>query len=174
MEELVHRIADGHSSITILRPPAVYGPREDQIYSFFKLVSKRICPIVGDGEHPKISMVYVADVVSGILKAVDQRQTGIHTYFISGKNIHTWNEIRGTTSRVLGKKFVKRIAGIVEKTASFFGSYPVINKEKANEMILEWTCTSKKAERELDYQPRYSLAEGISRTIHWYKMHHWL
>lgn len=183
MEELVHQIASEDSSITILRPPAVYGPREDQIYSFFKMVSKRICPIVGDGQRPKISMVYVADVVNGILKAAEQKKPGVTTYFISGKKIHTWNEIRGTTTKVLGKKsipiyikpkFVKKIAGLVEKTASFFGSYPVINREKANEMILEWTCTSEKAEQELGYQPQYSLAEGISRTIHWYKMHHWL
>lgn len=183
MEELVHQIAVKNTSITILRPPAVYGPREDQIYSFFKMVSKRICPIVGDGEHPKISMVYVGDVVRGILSAVGQKEKGVRTYFITGKKIYTWNEIRGTTTQVLGKKsipiyikpkFVKKIAGFVEKTASFFGSYPVINKEKANEMILEWTCTSEKAEKELGYKAKYSLAEGISRTIHWYKMHHWL
>lgn len=183
MEEMIHTTASNHTSITILRPPAVYGPREDQIYSFFKMVSKRICPIVGDGNHPKISMIYVADVVQGILKAAEQKEPGVHTYFITGKDIHTWNEIRGTTTKVLGKKsipiyikpkFVKKIAGFIEKTASFFGSYPVINKEKANEMILEWTCSSEKAEQELGYQPKYSLAEGISRTIHWYQMHHWL
>lgn len=183
MEEMIYSIASDKTSITILRPPAVYGPREDQIYSFFKMVSKRICPIVGDGQHPKISMVYVADVVQGILKAAEKDEPGINTYFITGKQVHTWNEIRGTTTKVLGKKsipiyikpkLVKKIAGFVEKTASFFGSYPVINREKANEMILEWTCSAEKAERELGYKPEYSLAEGISRTIHWYQMHHWL
>lgn len=169
--------------ITILRPSAVYGPREDQIYSFFKMVSKRICPIVGDGEHPKISMVYVGDVIQGILKAVQQQQEGINTYYISGEKIYTWNEIRGTTTKVLGKKavpiyikpkIVKKLAGIIESTASFFGSYPVINREKANEMILEWTCSIEKAKKELNYVPEYTLGEGISRTIHWYQMHHWL
>lgn len=183
MEEMIHKIASDDSSITILRPPAVYGPREEQIYSFFKMVSKRICPIVGDGERPRISMVYVGDVVQGILKAAEQRKAGVHTYFITGKEVQTWNEIRETTAKVLGKKsipiyikpkFVKKIAGFIEKTASFFGSYPVINREKADEMILEWTCSSDKAEKELGYEPEYSLAEGISRTIHWYQMHHWL
>jgi nucleoside-diphosphate-sugar epimerase len=127
--------------------------------------------------------VYVSDVVEAILKAAKQRDPGVHTYFITGKKVYTWNEIRGTTTKVLGKKaipiylkpkFVKKIAGLIEKTASFFGTYPVINKEKANEMILEWTCSSEKAERELGYEPKYSLAEGIARTIHWYQLHHWL
>lgn len=183
MEEMIHRTAGDDSSVTILRPSAVYGPREDQIYTFFKMVNKHICPIIGDGERPRISLVFVRDVIQAMMAAAGQSEPGVHTYFISGKHLHTWNEIRETSAKVLGKKtipvyikpkFVKKIAAAVEKTASFFGSYPVINREKANEMVLEWTCTIEKAQRELDYNPKYSLAEGISRTIHWYKMHHWL
>lgn len=183
MEEMIQRVATEDQSVTILRPSAVYGPREDQIYSFFKMVDKHICPIIGDGEHPKISMVYVLDVIQGMLQAAEQQEPGVHTYFISGKQLHTWNEIRETSTKVLGKKaipiyikpsVVKNIAGMVEKAASFFGTYPVINREKANELVLEWTCRIDKAQQELDFNPKYSLAEGISRTIHWYKRHHWL
>ncbi len=183
MEELIHRITRDDDSITILRPPAVYGPREDQIYTFFKAASKRICPIIGNGTHPKISLVYVGDVVQGCLKAAQQNKPGVHTYFISGEQIHTWNEIRKTTEHVLGKKtapiyikpgLVKKLAGGIEKAASFFGAYPVINREKANELILEWTCSIDKAQKELNYDPEVSLGEGISRTIHWYQKHHWL
>jgi len=183
MEQMIQKLADDSISITVLRPPAVYGPREDQIYSFFKMVDKHICPIIGDGEHPKISMVYVGDVVQGILKAAQYKKPGLSTYFITGNEIYSWNQIRGTASRVLGKKtvpiyikpkYVKKIAGIIEKAGSFFGIYPVLNREKAKELILEWTCTSEKAKRELGYDPEYSLEEGISRTIHWYQRHHWL
>lgn len=183
MEEMIHRVAGDDISVTILRPSAVYGPREDQIYSFFKMMDNHICPIIGDGERPRISMVYVMDVVQSMLNAAEQSQPGVGTYFISGNELHTWNQIRETTTKVLGKKnipiyikpgLVKKIAGAIEKTASFFGSYPVINRDKANELVLEWTCSIEKAQRELGYTPKYSLAEGISRTIHWYKMHHWL
>ncbi len=183
MENLIHKLADDHSSITILRPSAVYGPREDQIFTFFKMADKRICPIVGDGNHPKISMVYVEDVIQGCLKAAGQRNKEVETYFISGEEIHTWNQIREVTAKVLGKKavpiyikpkWVKKIAAGIEKSSSFFGIYPVINREKANELILEWTCSIEKAKKELNFTPQYSLAEGISRTIHWYQKHHWL
>jgi len=183
MEQMIHKLAKDSASITILRPPAVYGPREDQIYSFFKMVDKHICPIIGDGQHPRVSMVYVGDVVQGILKAAKQKKSGVSTYFITGSKIYTWNQIRGTASKVLGKrtipiyvkpKYVKKIAGTIEKAGSFLGIYPVLNREKAKELILEWTCTSEKAQRELNYNPTYSLDEGISRTIHWYQRHHWL
>jgi nucleoside-diphosphate-sugar epimerase len=69
---------------------------------------------------------------------------------------------------------VKKVAGFIETTATLFGSYPVINREKAREMVLEWTCSTQKAEKELGYHSEISLEEGISRTLHWYKKHKWL
>lgn len=183
MEEMIHAIHTPGLSVSILRPSAVYGPREDQIYTFFKLMNKRICPIVGDGKKPQISLVYISDLIDGITLAAKQRKPGITTYFISGPEINNWNQIKNISSKVLGKKpiplyiksgWVRKIAGLVESTASVFGSYPILNRDKAKEMILEWTCTSQKAADELHYRPEISLEEGISRTIHWYKKHHWL
>ena len=183
MEQMIHRLAPEDMSITILRPPAVYGPREDQIFMLFKMMKFGVAPIVGDGNHPELSIMYVQDVVQALLKAAKQSETGVHTYFISGPEIANWNKIRDIVSTVLGRKnisvklnpdLVKKIAGAVETTASLFGTYPVINREKANEMILEWTCSYEKAARELNYEPQYSLSEGLSRTLTWYRKHGWL
>lgn len=183
MEEMIHSLADNDLSVTILRPPAVYGPREDQIFTLFKMMSKGIAPIVGDGNDPKLSLLYVQDLIQAIMKASMQTEKGVHTYFIGGDRITNWNEIRDIVSTVLGRKtvtlnikpgWVKKIAGAVETTAALFGSYPVLNREKANEMILSWTCSHEKAKKELSYEPDFSLEEGISRTIRWYKKHNWL
>jgi dihydroflavonol-4-reductase len=183
MEELVHDIAGKDLSVTILRPPAVYGPREDQIFTLFKMMSKGIAPVVGDGEHPRLSLIYVDDLIQAILKAAHQKNKGVTTYFVSGDRDTNWNQIKEIVTTVLSNSvatiklkpaWVKKIAGAVETTASFFGIYPVINREKANEMVLEWTCSHQKAMDELRYQPEYSLEEGISRTLRWYKKHKWL
>ena len=183
MEQMIHNLAGPELSVTILRPPAVYGPREDQIYTLFKMMNKGIAPIVGDGEHPKLSLLYVDDLIQAILKAANQTEKGVHTYFVSGEKIVSWNQIKEIVSIVLNKKihpirinpdWIKKIAGAIETSASFFGSYPVINREKAKEMVLEWTCSHQKAMDELNYMPEYSLEEGISRTLRWYKKHNWL
>ncbi|WP_018126956.1 NAD-dependent epimerase/dehydratase family protein [Balneola vulgaris] len=183
MERMTHKIASPNDSIKIIRPPAVYGPREDQIYTFFKTYSKGICTMVGDGNHPRLSMVYVSDLVDGILKAAQKNDTGVHTYFISGADTYNWNQISAITGRVMGKKalkiklkpsMVKKLAAVIENTASLIGKYPVVNKEKANELVMEWTCSSTKAINELGYSPKVSIEEGISKTIHWYKKHNWL
>ncbi len=183
MEEMVHKIADPELSITILRPPAVYGPREDQIYTLFNMMNKGIAPMVGDGDKPELSIIYVQDLIQAIDKSINQDKKGVHTYFVSGDEVTSWNRINDIVQTVLGKKnipihikpeWVKKIAGVVETTATFFGSYPVVNREKAKEMILEWTCDHTKAKKELNYQPQFSLEEGISRTLRWYKKHNWL
>jgi nucleoside-diphosphate-sugar epimerase len=184
MEEILSECAQPENSIKIIRPPAVYGPREADIYTFFKTFQFGFCPMVGDGNNPKLSMVYVADLVHGIIKAAENTSPGVHTYFMGGeKEAYSWNEIREITRKITGLNpitiklkpgWIKKIAPILEKGASIFGKYPVVNSEKATEMVEEWVCSSTKAEKELGYQPATSLKDGISATIRWYKNHNWL
>ncbi len=184
METVIHKISGKSDSIKILRPPAVYGPRESDIYTFFKTFKSGIAPIVGDGNHPTLSLVYVTDLVKGIMLSAKKTDSGIHTYFLGGEQEeYSWNQITEITSIVMGRKaikiklkpeWVKKLGSLIENTASLFGKYPVVNKEKSNEMVLEWVCSSDKARKELGYNPVMSIQEGFSRTIHWYKKHNWL
>lgn len=182
MEEMIRSLAGEDTSISIIRPPSVFGPREEQIYSLFKVASKGLFPIVGDSGN-RISLVYVSDLVEGMMLAANNQKKGLETYYISSEKTYSWDEIKSTTSEVLGKKLrairikpvlARRLAGAVEQMSSFFGHYPVINRDKANEMVLEWTCSVEKAKKELDYRQRVSLGAGITKTIRWYKKHNWL
>lgn len=183
MEEMLKRVVRDEDSVTVLRPPAVYGPREDQIFSVFKAASNGIFPIIGDGDLTRLSLVHVQDVVQGLLLAAKNNQPHINTYFISSEKTYTWNEIKAATAHALGKRIysipinpglVKKISGIIEDIASVIGKYPVINREKAAELVLEWTCSVDKAKNELGYSQKVSLEDGINQTIDWYKVHNWL
>lgn len=89
MEKVIHQIAGNKDSIKIIRPPAVFGPRETDIYTIFKTMKLGIFPMVGDGNSPKVSMVYVSDLVNGNLQAAEKNEKGIHTYFMGGERICT-------------------------------------------------------------------------------------
>ena len=179
MEAKVHTAATQNDSIKIIRPPAVYGPREDQIFSFFKACKYGVCPIVGDGNNPRVSMVYVGDLVQGIMKAAQKTDSGVHTYFISGEGTHSWNEIRSITNRVLGRKtlplkikpaLVKKVAGFIENAASVFGVYPVINKEKANELGIicsVWLNPGVATDENLDHKALFEIhRKATAQAIH--------
>lgn len=183
MEEMIHSIAQKDDIITILRPPAVFGPREDQIYSFFKICARGVCPIVGNGVSNPISMIYVDDVVQGLLLGAKQSKKGVHTYFLSSEDIYTWNEIREAVSGALGKSLfpiyikpglVKGLGTMMESLGSLFGQYPVMNRDKSKEMTHEWTCSVEKIKKELSFKQNVPLKEGISKTIAWYKKHNWI
>ncbi len=183
MEEMVHRISDPSMEITILKPPAVYGPREEQIYQIFKSAQKGFFPIIGDGKSVRLSLIHVRDVINGIMLATRHFKKGVDTYFISSEELYTWDHIKSVITKQLGRKsfslkippkLVKRAASVIEGASSVFGHYPVINRDKAEELVMEWTCTVEKAQRELHYSQQVSLEEGISETIAWYKRHKWL
>ncbi len=185
MEEMIAQLNDPASgtSISVIRPPAVYGPREQDILTIFKMAAKGWCPIIGDGTSTRLSMVHVRDLVSGMLMAARQHEPELRTYYISGEPTITWEEFRIAASKALGRKvralrvnpvWVQRIAAGVERGASFFGSYPVLNREKAREIVLEWTCSTERARTELGFRPKVSLDAGVFETVQWYKAHHWI
>jgi dihydroflavonol-4-reductase len=183
MEDMVHRIADPQMPVTILRPAAVYGPREEDIYSFFKTASKGICPIIGDGEANPVSIVHVDDVVAAIRAACAYDHRGVDTFFIGSERAHTWNEIKDATEAALGRGLtairipagiVRNVGGLAEDVGAWFGRYPVINRDKASELVLEWTCSVDKARQRLGYTQTMDLTTGIANTIQWYRKHNWL
>jgi nucleoside-diphosphate-sugar epimerase len=52
---------------------------------------------------------------------------------------------------------------------------PALNKQKMPELTaVNWGCSIKNIKNDLNYNPRYSLEEGLHETIAWYKNNNWL
>lgn len=167
----------------IVRPPSVYGPREADIFTFIQTVNKGICPIAGDGKSQQLNMVYVQDLVEGILLAAENPNAIHQTYFLGGAHNYNWTEIRDAVSAALNKKtitikiplgFIRPLGAVVETVAGWFGQYPPLNREKATEAQHTWRLSIEKARKALGYQPQTSLADGMKETVAWYRNHQWL
>tara|TARA_B100000900_G_C20589758_1_gene721131 strand:- start:999 stop:1997 length:999 start_codon:yes stop_codon:yes gene_type:complete len=191
MEEEIHRLFSEKNwakhptlSIKIIRPPAVYGPRETDIYGLFKALKYRVAPILGNPTEKTLSLVHVQDLVNGILAARLHNHAGINTYFLGGpEDGYSWNEIYTVCSVVLGKSFLRirvpkgglmTIAKMSETIAPIFGVYPALNIDKAKELTQSWLCSSNKAKKDWGYSPKISLIEGLRSTLNWYQTHNWL
>lgn len=184
MEEMIQKVAANSGiAVSIIRPPAVYGPREEDIHGFFKIAAKGFCPIIGRRQGNPVSLVHVYDVVDGILLAANDLRKGIETFFISSERGYDWYEIRDATATALGRKlitinvpsrFVTGLGKSLQTMASFFGKYPVMNEDKARELVLSWVCSIDKAKKELGYSQKVSLEDGIRNTVTWYRMHNWI
>lgn len=169
--------------ITILRPPAVYGPRETDILEFFRTVKNGIIPQLG-GKEKYLSLIHVKDLVRGIIRASELKKSIGKTYFLTSTRPYPWSEIAKTTLKVMNKKgfkvpvpisLMKAVAFVSEGISSFTNKPALVNNQKIIEMQQDfWTCSPDRAKKELNFESQISLEDGIRETIAWYKEHKWL
>jgi nucleoside-diphosphate-sugar epimerase len=166
----------------ILRPTAIYGPRDTGIFIFFKQLAKNgIEPYIGDAQQ-KLSFIYVKDVAKAATKAL--YSTNNEAYNLSDGNFYSKYELGDLTKEILGLKtikfhlpviFVKIIASVAEKVSSLSNKAAVLNTEKLNElMAVNWSCDIEKAKAQLGFYPSYNLKAGLTETLKWYKANEWL
>jgi len=169
--------------LVILRPSAVYGPRDRDVYFFFKILKKGIKPIFSRDEQ-YISLCYVEDLVQAILLASDSKESDREIFFISDGQDYRLDQIGDLFEEAMAIKahrilipewVISGVAFFAEWMAKFSGSPPLINKGKVEEMVQKnWLCDITKAERVLGFKPKFPLAEGIKITYEWYLNEHWL
>ncbi|HYF02835.1 MAG TPA: NAD-dependent epimerase/dehydratase family protein [Patescibacteria group bacterium] len=182
-EEVVFAQKD-NLPVTIVRPPAVYGPRDSAILTVFQTVKSGIAPLIGFDEK-RVSLIHVGDLARGIVDAAVSNATLGRAYFVSSEDFYTWDEINTLIAKTLGKKrllkiklphsLVMGIAGISEVAGRFLPKPPVLNYEKGRDITQTyWTCSIDRAKKDFGYTQQISLEKGITETTHWYKQHGWL
>jgi len=181
-EEEVEKYA-GKFPVTIIRPPAVFGPRDTEILIYFKTFQRGLNSVIGfDAKY--LSLVYVEDLADGIILAAENEISNGQKYFICMDKAYNWEEIGNATSGLLGKKAIRiRIphsvvysVGYLAELFSTFSKNPAtLNIEKCKDITqLRWVCSNEKAKRELGFEAKYSLEEGFKKTIDWYREMKWI
>ncbi len=169
--------------ITITRPPAVYGPRDKDVFAFFETMNKGLQPMIGFN-NKEVSLIHVTDLVNGIVLAGEHPKGIGQTYFISSERFYNWKEIGEITARVMGKKgfrlrvpvsLVYTIAGISELYSAITRKAVLLNYEKAKDIVQDaWTCSIAKAKQGIGFAEQRTLEEGIRSTVAWYRERGWL
>jgi nucleoside-diphosphate-sugar epimerase len=169
--------------LLILRPSAVYGPRERDIYTFFKLLSKRIKPCLPSKDQ-HISLCYVEDIIQAILLAAQLKGSSGEIFFLSDGQDYRLEEIGDAFAQAMGvNAFCIRVpewmiigmASFSEYLSKLSGKPPLLNKGKVEEILQRnWVCDITKAKTALGFEPHISLAQGAKLTFEWYKKENWL
>lgn len=169
--------------VTILRLPAVYGPRDAAILTFFQTVDKRLKPLIGMSDK-RVNLLHAGDVAEGVRLALEHPDAKNETYFIASEQQYTWREVNDLTADIIRKKgltirlphaVVYTVAGLSEFFSMFRSKPSVLNWEKGRDMVqAHWTCSAEKAKRELGYRQKISLEDGIRDTVEWYRREGWM
>ncbi|MEL6866824.1 MAG: NAD(P)-dependent oxidoreductase [Bacteroidota bacterium] len=166
----------------ILRPTAVYGPREKDLLSFFKLLAKGLEPYIGFAKQ-QLTFIYVKDLARLIVTALTSKQQG-RSYFVADGKSYSAQDLGRLGKTFLQQRtfkfhlplaLVRVVALVTEKVAAINGRYPALNLEKVKELeSLNWKCDIRPLQEELGFKAQYDLEQGLKETINWYRDHQWI
>ena len=167
----------------ILRPTGVYGPRERDYFLQVKSISNHLDFAVGF-KRQDITFVYVSDVVQAVFLALKKGQTG-RKYFLSDGEVYQSSTFSDYVYEELGRPWRLRIMAPIGllRIITFCGEYwgrwtkkmTALNKDKFNILRQRnWRCDISAARRELGFEPKVQLREGVKLSIRWYKENGWI
>lgn len=177
-EQMALSFAARGLDVRIVRPEFVYGPTDVHVAGLFRAIQRGIFFFIGDGEntcHPS----YIDDVVDGMLLALE-KGVSAETYHITGPHPVTWRHFTGLIAAELGVKPPRirvpralAMAGafVGEKVLPLIGKKPPLSRTGVAFFSENRGTNWVKAGRDLGYEPRYNLKDGIARTVAWYKTH---
>jgi dihydroflavonol-4-reductase len=169
-------------SLAIIRVGPVFGPRDRDFISYFKLIKMGILPEIGVSQ--RFSICYVKDLITALQLCLEKESGSGEIFNIADPHPYSWEEFGRVASHVLDKElrsikvpyslayliaFCAEILGKVRKKPS------ILSRDKFKEMKQEaWIVNTQKAADMLSFHPEYSLQEGLRETIEWYLSRGWL
>jgi len=165
----------------ILRPPGVYGPRDTDIFEFFKMASRGLAAIPS-GER-WLTMAYVGDVVRAILAAGAE---GAHReiYHLGERSPKRLDAIFSLLAEGAGRRVrvmrvppaVIRAAGAVGSTLQRLGWHRLpLTVDKSTELLAShWTAQTAGSLNALGLGAGTEFAQGADTTWRWYRLMGWV
>jgi len=177
-EERVLAYAD-RFPVTIVRPSSVYGERERDISRTFPTVEQGLLPVLGEDEK-LVVMVYVKDLVEGMVAAAESPASVGKIYFLNHPERLTGLDVPQAIAAAMGKEggrevrvplgLVHLIAPLAEWQARFSRQRPAMTRDKARELSQQyWLADPGRALRDFGWEAAHSLAEGMAPTVAAYR-----
>jgi nucleoside-diphosphate-sugar epimerase len=170
------------AEFTIIRPPAVYGPRDTGFLSMFKAIQRHILPRPGTAQC--LSIVYAKDLAEGIVKCLTEPVAVGKTYFVASPEIITARkmaeEIAGlmntwTLPLPLPAPLLYAVCLWQQLLSQVTNRASLLNLQKYAELSAPgWVCSSAKLLAETGYACSTRLGEGLRQTLDWYRREHWV
>jgi nucleoside-diphosphate-sugar epimerase len=172
----------GAMEAVVVRPPAVYGPRDADVLTMIKAAKSGVMPLPLSGRR-ELVMVYAVDLARGIRLALEKSPPG-GVFFLTDGNVYTVSQIAEAIGQVLGRrvrtlgipKLVWWLAALAGEVGNrVFRVASTINLERYKQLQADgWTASDSRARRELGYHPDFDIHRGMEETIRWYRSVGWI
>ncbi len=166
----------------ILRPPAVYGPRDAEFLRLFQTVKAHVLPCP-PGRQP-LSLVFVRDLADAAVACLAHPAAANRTYFVTSPEVVTARMMGEEIAAALGTSTLPlplplAVLWLVclaqEAKSRLTGRANVLSLQKYAELRAPgWVCEGARFEREVGLGCATRLKAGISETLAWYRRERWL
>lgn len=173
----------GEFPIVILRVAAVFGPRDKDFLSYFKLIKQGILPSLGCKKR-LMSVCYIKDLTEAVYLCLEKELESGEVLNIAYHNPCEWDEFGKAAGKALGKKIIKAkipaplgyLAALLNDARSRITGTPIVmGRNKFKEMRQSgWVADTTKAKDKLPFWPRYSIEKAVEETVDWYRKQGWL
>jgi len=163
---------------TIVRPGAVYGPRDVDFLTAFRHARHGLA-VYPAPRGARLSLVHVDDLVDALVRAAERPGAVGRTYFVAAHDA-AWRDVYAAAAAAQGRRlrvelappaWGLRLAGrLGDLWGALTGGEPLANSHKVTLGLQRWwLCSAERARRELAWAPNVSLDEGVRRTVAWYR-----
>lgn len=157
----------------ILRPTAVYGPRDERLNKLFRSVEKGRFPLFGPGDGRR-HFIYVTDLVEAFLRACVSPAAANQELIVAGPKAVPLRDLLETLAHAANRRdFGPRLplgpmmalAGFVEDLCARFNVDPPLYRRRMDFYLNDAAFDSHRAQETLEWEPKVDLAEGLAATL---------
>jgi len=160
--------------VVVIRPTNVYGPHSKPwTLRPVKLINSGQMMLINEGTGI-CNYIYIDNLIDATLLATKRDESVGQAYIITD-GIAPWKEFFGCYAQMAGKPQMRSVPELLGKlvalgfeiTSKFTGKQPKITRQSVGFLTKKARFSIDKARRELGYQPRLSLKEGMRITEQW-------
>ncbi len=163
--------------LVILRPTAIYGPRDQETLPLFRLARRGLLPAFA-GPQQVFNLCHAADIARGIALAGHAAVASGTCFQLGAQQECSARQL----ARIMGQVLERPVRLLPLPRAGLWGAAllseswarlrqqpAMLNRQKIPELTGSWRLDIDKARQQLGYQPRWELREGLAATLRWYR-----
>lgn len=164
--------------VTILRPPAVYGPRDRDFLALFRGAHRGLLPQVGMSSR-RLSLIFAPDLAEGLLRVGRAPGALGGAWFLTHPQTVRLDELLEALARAVNRRPLRvrlpasaaRLAGsLASLAAQLTGAAPLLTRERVRELGEgHWVCSAEGSAAVAGFRATTGLAQGLARTAAWYR-----
>ena len=167
--------------LTVLRPPAIYGPGDRETLALFKAASGLLLPVAAP--RARIALVHVQDAAEATAAAAIRPTPGVYALADERPQGYGWREILSAAAHAVGGRprlvdapawLLPALARAAGALSRINGRPPLLSPDKARELLHpDWAVSPQELLPGCP-APRFSLEQGFAETVSWYRRVEWL